>query len=549
MIVGRALARWSQRTNRLRALELVARVLPWLAALAIAAVWFGSWPAIAVASAAGVAVIVLAARRATWHRPATIARSLDDAHHTADLLQTALALEAGVPEPLSGVIEARALDLVERISDKAVAPVKLRPSPLGALAAALAASLVLLLGAGGPAGARHELGAQERAQVDQIAGALDELAHDETLPADVRAQLEKAKQALRSARESASGTAALAAMSEAQRLLDELAPQMKNADDPRHLTDSELSDRLAQAVKNNDAAQIAATSTEAMRRANGSDAAAESMANAMKRSSLAAAGGDPWNSPQFPTTPEGQRLSQLAQAGQQLSQGERDASKQTLDSLAQQARTASTGAPKPGTRGSRLDSARQALASLRAMQRSALNGQTGQTARADAARAAGSGNGSGNGSGAGSGQAGLGSGAGSGQGMGQGAGMGTKPGQGAGSGAGNQGSTLSVLGSTPGGTPGASGTSGGRAGMPSGARPEQTSAEEVATQPPPLSPEGVVRAIAEQSNGVPGARHFGPVRDHYQAIAEAAIRRDEIPLTRRDFIQRYFEALRTHEAK
>src|SRR5262245_22742027 len=135
MIVGRALARWSKRTNRLRALELVARVLPWLAALAIAAVWLESWPAIAVASALGVGVIALTARRAPWHRPATLARSLDDAHHTADLLQTALALEAGAPEPLSGVIEARALDLVERISPQAVAPVKLRPSPLGALAA------------------------------------------------------------------------------------------------------------------------------------------------------------------------------------------------------------------------------------------------------------------------------------------------------------------------------------------------------------------------------------------------------------------------------
>jgi len=537
MIVGRALARWSQRTNRLRAVELATRVLPWLGALAIAAAWLDSWIAIAVASALGVAVLVAAVRRGTWHRPASYARVLDDQHHTHDLLQTAFALESGAPEAMGGVVEGRALGLVERIADSAVPKMKLRPSPLGALAAGLVACLGLLLGAHSDGTERHQLGDKERAQVDQITGALDELAHDPTLPADLRAEIEKAKQALRSARDSANGTQALAAMSEAQELLDQLAPAMRRADDPRNLTDSELADKLAQAIKNNDAAQIESLSREAMQRANNSDAAAEQMANAMKRSALAASGGDPWNSPQYPNTPEGQRLSQLAQAGQQLGAGERDASKQTLDQLAQQARAAG-GTPKRDPRGRKLDAARAQLAQLRAMQRSSINGQS-QTAKADAARAAA-------GKAGGSGSSGTGSG--DGQGSGQGTGRGVpRPGAGSapGKGAGQPANAMSVLGQGP---PGSSGTSGGRVGLPSGARPEDVAAEEV-TAPPPLSAEGVIRAIAEHSNGIPGATHFGPVRDHYAAIAEAVIRRDEIPLTRRDFIQRYFEALRNHEAK
>jgi hypothetical protein len=542
MIVGRALARWTRGTNRRRALELVTRVLPWLAAFAIAAVWVGSWIAIAVASALGVAVLVLAARRTTWHAPATFARSLDATYHTHDLLQTAFALEHGPAEALGGVIATRAHALIDTIAREAVPPARLRPSPLGVVAAGVAASLLLLLGAGGIGAVDgHKLGDRERAQLDQIGGALDELEHDESLPADVRAKLEKAKKSLRSARESASGTAALAAMSEAQELLDQLAPQMKKADDPRNLGDNDLAEKLAQAVKNNDAAQIDALSREAMRRANLSDAAAEAMANAMKRSALNASGADPWNSPQFPNTPAGQRLSQLAQAGQQLGAGERDASKQTLETLAQAARTAS-GAGTRDSRGRKLDEARRALASLRSMQRSALNGGS-QTAKADAARAAAGKPGTGSGN-AGSGD-GQGSGEGSGRGMGRASGP-VRPGSSPGSGAGPQGNAMSVLG-TP-GSPGASGTSGARANTPSGATREDVAAEEV-TGPPPLSAEGVIRAIAEHSNGIPGARRFGPVRDHYAAIAEAVIRRDEIPLTRRDFIQRYFEALRNHEAK
>ena len=63
----------------------------------------------------------------------------------------------------------------------------------------------------------------------------------------------------------------------------------------------------------------------------------------------------------------------------------------------------------------------------------------------------------------------------------------------------------------------------------------------------PITPDGVIRAIREHSSGNPRSVRFDQIRDHYAAIAESVIRRDEIPLTRRDFIQRYFEALRTQK--
>jgi hypothetical protein len=194
------------------------------------------------------------------------------------------------------------------------------------------------------------------------------------------------------------------------------------------------------------------------------------------------------------------------------------------------------------------------LASMRSAERSELNGTEMADARAQEAREAARGMprsgmgtrpGMGMGSGAGKG---MGKGMGMGMGMGMGSGMGRGPGMpGMGNPSGAPSSSgLNVLAGAqpPGGAAGSSGAHGGT--TPSGAvEPETVEAEEVDTPPPAaLSPEGVIRAIAEHAAGEHVSEAFGPVRDKYEAIAEAAIHRDEIPLTRRDFIQRYFEALR-----
>jgi hypothetical protein len=201
---------------------------------------------------------------------------------------------------------------------------------------------------------------------------------------------------------------------------------------------------------------------------------------------------------------------------------------------------------------SNLDNARRAVAQMHAAQRSAMNGQQSNDQRANAARAAAM---------AKAGEAKPGSGSGSGQ---PGVAMaGTpRPGTGPGTprpgaapdgtpqlGEAPPGGALSVLQGpnlpgNPGGAQGTSGSPGAKA--PSGASDVETSAAEEVNTPPPVTPDGVIRAIREHSTGEHTSEAFEPVRDHYQAIAEAAMHRDQIPLTRRDFIQRYFEALREH---
>ena len=136
-----------------------------------------------------------------------------------------------------------------------------------------------------------------------------------------------------------------------------------------------------------------------------------------------------------------------------------------------------------------------------------------------------------------------------GQGMGTpGAGKMASAGQMPGTGDDATGNHLSVLQQGTSSEHGSSGTSGMKGNSPSGAQaPETVMADEVKTDPQPGTPDGIVRAIREHSAGAHTATLFGAVRDHYAAVAEASMHRDEIPLTRRDFIQRYFEALRTRE--
>ena len=549
MTVTTALARWSRRSNRKRAVETAARAAPWLAATGAVTLFVREHAGLAttVATAAMLALIVLAlaVRRQRRVRlpPAALARVLDGQHRTVDLLQTALAVEARTDrDSLDTIVLARAGELVPRIENAAVAPLRLRAHPLAGLSAVAACALLLLTGADTRDEPAFDPAAElMRAKSAELAKAVDQLANDSELSREDRAKLHEAKQALERAAQASTGKAALAAMSEAQRLLDELAPHldMPSADELAKMPSAELAKQLADAAKNGDAAKLAALSKEAMRRAALGDQQAKELANAMAAAAKKAGGVDPWSGGDFDSSPAGKRLAALSQAAQQMQQGDLDSAKSSLGELAK-----SMGPPRMDPRASRLASARRMLSGMRSAQRAALNGtmtaQQMQDARAAAMRA-----GAGSGSGSGSGR-GMGSGMGTGTGKGTGKGTGMRPG----SGPPQEGpGGLSVLapGGTPGGQQGSTGSHGGT--MPSGAQePETVMAEEV-TAPPPtsISPEGVIRAIAEHAQGDHVSTQFGPVRDHYEAIAESAIHRDEIPLTRRDFIQRYFEALRTRE--
>ena len=139
----------------------------------------------------------------------------------------------------------------------------------------------------------------------------------------------------------------------------------------------------------------------------------------------------------------------------------------------------------------------------------------------------------------------MGSGMGTGMGMGSGSGMGSGMGQGTPMGDGQHGDAFGLLSSSH----GSSGTSGAQAvPTPSGAQPppETVMAEQIDTQPQ-IAGDGAIRVIAERTVADVPPALFQPLADKYAAIAEAAIRQADIPLTRRDYIERYFTALRNQD--
>lgn len=574
------LSRWSTKSNRRRVVETMAWLVPW-ALFAAAAAWFGfaHGMALGVATAAIGAVVVIAAgiafARKRWQAPATIAEKLDREQKTADLLQTALEIETrgtNTDEPFEPLVLERARAFAPSIDSIAVDPIKLRASWFGGAAAVGMIAVIALADridfsasdeVTAPAKPTHVLGERDKAQAKAIGDAIESLSKDHTLSGKVREHVDKARQALRRARDSKTGNQALAALSDASRELDEAAKELSKSygPDPSALAKmdrDELASELAKMAKSGDP-KLSALAREALHRSAMSSQESKALAEALKNA-IAKQGGDPTGKAKDASA-AGQRMQQLANAADQMARNDQAGAKSNLGDLARQ----SLGNPQPrDARMASLDKARQAVSKMHADQRSAMNAQNkpgSQDSKADAARQAAMAKA---GSGAGSGQP-QGQMSGSGN-PGSGAAQGGKPGQMAGApsqgppngppqiGNGPPEGSLSVLqgpnmSGSPGGSSGTSGSPGNKS--PAGSSQskdgeESSMAEEVAT-PPPVTPDGVIRAIREHSEGEHASEQFEPVRDHYQAIAEAAMHRDQIPLTRRDFIQRYFEALRKHE--
>ncbi len=61
------------------------------------------------------------------------------------------------------------------------------------------------------------------------------------------------------------------------------------------------------------------------------------------------------------------------------------------------------------------------------------------------------------------------------------------------------------------------------------------------------APQGMVRLIQRSAQGERSSTAYAEVHQSYTAIAEAATTQEDIPLTRRDYIQRYFEAIRPRD--
>jgi len=584
MTVTLSLARWARRSNRRRAVEAVARALPWIAAGAALVVLALQRDhligAVCVGAGATAAICALVARRLrrVWHRPPSMARDLDSRHRTADLLRTAVSIEArGEPSDVEQIVVARAGELVPKIAEGAVAPLRLRTSPLGVAALAVTA-LMWFTGAnqGLAAQPSDALTEKARAKAEEIAKAVDALASDKSMSADVKEQLAKAKDALKRAASAKTGTEALAALSEASRLLDEAAPHIAASKPDEKLSEQQLADQLASAAKAGDATRVQQLSRELMKRASAAQDGGAALGEMVK--DAAAKAGDPWgNGSGGDGSPQSQRLAQLGQAGDAMKNGDLDSARSALSGLSKGAKP---GAMDP--RAAQLAAARRSLSDLRSATRSAMNSgmspspssgagtpQEQRDAMAQAMRDAAMGKmpGSGGtpkpGSGAGK-MAGMGKMPGSGKMPGTGQmpgsmpgsmpGMGQMPGAGKMPGTGPQmdgGNHLGILQNGTSDQHGSSGTSGMKGNSPSGATaPETVMAEEVKTDPPPpTTPDGIIRAIREHSTGDHTPTAFQALRDRYAAVAEATMHRDEIPLTRRDFIQRYFEALRNQEAQ
>ena len=56
--------------------------------------------------------------------------------------------------------------------------------------------------------------------------------------------------------------------------------------------------------------------------------------------------------------------------------------------------------------------------------------------------------------------------------------------------------------------------------------------------------QGSVRAIRRYSEGYRDNRDYKDLHEEYSSVAGSAVRREEIPLTRRDYIRSYFQAVR-----
>ncbi len=204
-----------------------------------------------------------------------------------------------------------------------------------------------------------------------------------------------------------------------------------------------------------------------------------------------------------------------------------------------------------------LDEAADEVRRARQRQLSEMNGD-GEPEGAGQGGSPGEGEGEGQGQGQGE-SAGAGESAGDGESAGspgaEGSPSGPGPGEGAGEGRGGGApggpgegppSLGGPLGGRPSGKPGPGGgdgrddTKGASRELPSAS----TQAPERVEARPTGPAQGSVRAIRRYSEGYRDNRDYQSLHDKYESIAESAVRREEIPLTRRDYIRSYFQAVR-----
>ncbi|MEX1366160.1 MAG: hypothetical protein AB1Z98_23750 [Nannocystaceae bacterium] len=568
-------ARWTRSTNRRVLTEEALRGVAWLVIIGIAALglhrlpdlllririawpeWMPSPPSMAAAAyvlgaTAATVVVVRSVLRVRRRRIDVLgmARRIDEQQGTEDLVATALAVEAGT---VAGSTEVQ--DVVRGKAQTAVASVR-KPLPsfrtpgrvlLGAgvlTGAALAMPLVLEEiaaltipaaeaaqqgkddGEGEPA---LPLDEQTKARVDEAIEQLQRYERNPALRRDAREQLAAAREHLQRALDDPEQ--ATRSLSRAEQALRELAKQAKreglfDQQQLEQMSNDELTQSMNQAMEqgqNDTAAELGKELSKRME--NASESELRRMSEGFRK--------------HFPPTTTPRRDPDETKPGE--GEGERESAeerrerwKQALEDMAKDMERGESGMSSSemrrlaeelaaeadrgnGSLGRELD---ETLGEVRGARRRHLD-ELGRKREGE----------------------GPGDNPGEGKEPGEGEGKGPSEGKGAGEGKGEQEGKGADGSAPPSGKPG---PGGGRGERRYGFLPPGSIAPgERVDVPSGGPPKGAVRIIERAAQG-PGRQteEYRDIHHEYSAVAEAAVRREEIPLTRRDYIRDYFQAVR-----
>ena len=539
----------------------------------------------------GVGVLVITVRGILRYRQRRLsdlqmAKEVDAAHGNVDLLSTAIAIEAG---DAAGSAEAQAIAhcrAQQAASGLPGAPVRgFRPNGRlmagsGLATAAAVAGLLLLSGDsafGYPLGVPFDLDGQSEQDTEEateeeeppplsddtkerLDAALKRLEKFENNPAlrrEAKETLAEAREHLQKAMNDPKHT--LGELSRAEQALRRLAKQARSEglydkEQMKQMSTEELAKQMSEAMKEQDhqtASELAEELARKMEEASMSEL--RSMARAFERNF------ESTDSPSRPGSESGPRPGEsaeeraerwkkrLEEMTEQMRRGESGLSSSDMRGLAEEMR-------KSGGGSSMERSLDEALSDIRKAREGRL-GEMGEGKPGEGEGKPGEGKpGEGSGKpgegkpGEGSGKPGEGSGK-PGEGMGEGEG---KPGEGSGKpgeGSGKPGEGEGEGGEggegDPSGKPGPGGGDGSFAHGSMGFLPPGAGTSERTDTPKAGPDKGAIRIIQRISAGRRDAEgQYKDLHQHYEEVAEEAVRQEQIPLTRREYIREYFEAVR-----
>ncbi len=562
--------------------------------------------AMAAASAVAGSIVAVAGYRGARTTPARLAAAIDRRLGESDLLQTALAVEnAQCPAPTSAdlraIVEARAAAVVPTLDDTAVDPFRPAAQLLAAAAVALITSAGVVWYApdipprAEAAEPLPELDPETRERLEEAEAALEDLANTPGLNKDVKERVEAARRGLEAARKAGTpGERVLGALSRANRVLDDAEQKSRDGQliDPAALQDmsnDELAKHMMDAFDRGDQAMADAAASEMMRRAESGQSQPWDLG-----ASLAKAVSEMPDKPQgksgLSSEDRHEMRDSAVEAARRLLDGQTGSAESKLSDMRRRLRRkmAERGASPSTPRHEAMRRARKSLSRARAKQLARMNGADREGRRGERrlgrrgerrgdphaghdhgpqgeclgpdgkpvemAGREGSGREGREGSGregSGEGREGRGEGReGRGEGReGRGEGRegrcegreGSRPGEGRGDGTRTTTASSESRAGGPFGTGPHSGRRTGEGSLLSRTYEQRTEQVDVGADRPP---EGTMRVIRASALGHRGTEEYRDLHERYSEVAESSIDQQAIPLTRRDYIRDYFDALR-----